>query len=60
MYKLKSCPFCGGEMRVVQAHVGTYFIAHEKRGNCAIIRTVECASEQSAITAWNTRTEEQK
>lgn len=62
--KIKPCPFCGGEMRIIHSsYLGDYWLGHkdkEKADNC-IIRPI-CISKrkgkganQAYITAWNKR-----
>lgn len=53
---LKPCPFCGGSAKLICcAHTGKFYI---ECANCEAMTDVNYDIRQKAITAWNTRPQE--
>lgn len=52
--KLKTCPFCGGEARILQLNDGKYFVTCFPGCSVKPI-TVPDESMDKVVEAWNTR-----
>lgn len=59
--KLKPCPFCGGEVDIINAEAlsinGNCFVVHCDKCESETCFWNECASEAETITKWNRRIE---
>lgn len=58
MAELKSCPFCGGEGKIVPEQVDARTVAYNfvcQNGDCCANVYFDYSDREEAIEAWNTR-----
>lgn len=60
MYKLKPCPFCGGEAKVKAYSNGTHFWCQVSCDRCGVTQDGirNDYGEKQAVEAWNRRAKE--
>lgn len=60
MYKLKSCPFCGGEAKLYK--VSSFTLRDGYYVGCTKCNTVQldCNHKERAVAAWNARAGEKE
>ncbi|MBR2408940.1 MAG: Lar family restriction alleviation protein [Lachnospiraceae bacterium] len=58
MAELKSCPFCGGEVKIIPEQVDARTVAYNfvcQNGDCCANVYFDYSNKEESIEAWNTR-----